>query len=70
MSDRTLASVGPVRPVSGSSEGADIGLRLDAGIESDLTRRGRVRSALTYADVLARDAVVTRGRRRRIGRRC
>jgi hypothetical protein len=40
VSDRTLASVGPACPVSDSSEGAGVGLRLDAGIESDLMHRG------------------------------
>jgi hypothetical protein len=62
--------VGPAHSVSGSSEGAGVGLRPDAGIESDLTCRSHVRSALTYADVLAREAVATCGRRRRTGCKC
>ena len=35
--DRTLASTGPARPVSGNNEDADIGLRPDAGSLHDRT---------------------------------
>ena len=53
VSDRTLALAGPACLVSGSSEGASISLRPDAGVQSDLTRRGHVRSALAYGDAVA-----------------
>ena len=35
MSDRTLASIGSTRSVSGSSEGAGVGLRPDTGTLRD-----------------------------------
>jgi len=54
VSDQTLASTGPMRLVSGSSEGAGVGLRLDTGVESDLMRRGRVWSTSTYTNIVAR----------------
>ena len=49
--DRTLASVGPTRPVSGSRECAGVGLRPDARQRSDRTCRACVRSGVTYGDV-------------------
>ena len=53
--DRTQVLAGPTRPVMLYSEGAGISLRPDAGRSSDLTRRGRVRSSLTYADVMVQE---------------
>ena len=41
--DRTLASTGPARPVSTSSEDASVGLRPDAGSLHDRTLGGCVR---------------------------
>ena len=43
-----------LRPVSGSSEGTGVGLRPDASVESDLTRKGRVWSGMMYTDAVAR----------------
>ena len=43
VSDRTLASTGLAHPVSGSSEGAGVGLRPDAGSLHDQTLAGCVR---------------------------
>ena len=60
--DRMLAWAAPACLVMLCSEGAGVSLRLDARRRSDLTRRGHVRSVVTYADVLARGAAVTRGR--------
>jgi hypothetical protein len=52
--DKMLALRGLACSVMLCSEGIGVGLRLDTGIESDLMRRGRVRSLLTYADAVAR----------------
>ena len=41
---QTLASTGPERPVSGSSEDTGVGLRPDAGSLRDRTLTGCVRS--------------------------
>ena len=48
--DRTLDWASPACLVMLCSEGADVGLQPDAGVESDLTRRGHVRSVLVYVD--------------------
>ena len=49
--DRTLATVGPARPVRCNSEDAVSVKGPDAGSLCDRTLAGCVRSVLTYADV-------------------
>ena len=46
LSDRTLVSVGPARPISRSSEDTGVGLWPDAGSLSDQTLEGCVLSCL------------------------
>ena len=59
-----LSLRGPTRPVMLGSEGVGFGLRLDAGVESDLTHRGRIRWLLTYTNVGQHESP------ERIGRTC
>jgi hypothetical protein len=51
VSDRTLASAGPVRPVSGSSRARSRSSDRTLHSKSDWMRRACVRSQVTYADV-------------------
>jgi hypothetical protein len=47
-SDRTLVTGGQERPIRGSSEDANVGLRPDAGSQTDRTLEGCIRSQLMW----------------------